>query len=225
MHGRSCGSRSPSGTRSLVGFVLRVDDGAEEGLKPIQGLVDCVPLIDDACFELCNWASSYYAAPIGLALKYALSLTTKIEKYRVVKTADPSLAHLNNLTLKKACAFTGRMRVLDYLNRSLVELTDIFTGKRLESRKRPVRAGACRATLFLGGVRERLAFYTALIAEELRHGRNVLMLLPDYQAAGAFFSRSLSESFPGAVFWYGSSLPEKRKAEDLLQGESRGRDA
>src|SRR5208337_2936995 len=119
----------------------------------------------------------------------------------------PSLVHLNNLTLKKACALTGRMRVLDYLNRSLVELADIFTGKTLENRKHLVQAGAYRATLFLGGVRERLAFYTALISEELRHGRNVLMHLPDYQAAGAFFSRPLSESFPGAVFWYGSSLP------------------
>ena len=47
--------------------------GTEEGLKAVQDLVDCVPLIDDACFELCNWASRYYAAPIGLALKYALS--------------------------------------------------------------------------------------------------------------------------------------------------------
>jgi len=214
--------RVPFRTHSLVGFVLRVDEGAEEGLKPIQDLVDCVPLIDDACFELCNWASAYYAAPIGLALKYALSLTTKIEKYRVVKTEDPSLVHLNNLTLKKACALTGRMRVLDYLNRSLMELADIFTGKTLENRQRPVRAGAYRATLFLGGVRERLAFYTALISEELRHGRNVLMLLPDYQAAGAFFSRTLSESFPGAVFWYGSSLPEKKKAETYFRARAEG---
>lgn len=104
--------RVPFGTRSLVGFVLRLDDGAEEGLKAIHELVDCAPLIDDTCFELCDWASRYYAAPIGVALKYALSLTTRTDKYRVVKTADPSLVHLNNLTLKKACAVTGRIRVL-----------------------------------------------------------------------------------------------------------------
>jgi primosomal protein N' (replication factor Y) len=214
--------RVPFGSRSLVGCVLRVDEGAEEGLKAIQDLVDCVPLIDDTCFELCNWASRYYAAPIGLALKYALSLTTRTDKYRVVKTEDPSLVHLNNLTLKKACAVTGRIRILDYLNRSFIELSDIFTGNRLESGKRPVRADAHRATLFLGGARERLAFYTALISEELSHGRNVLMLLPDYQAAGAFFSRSLTESFPGAVFWYGSSLPEKKKAETYFRARAEG---
>ncbi len=212
--------RVPFRTHSLVGFVLRVEDGPEEGLKPIQDLVDCVPLIDDACFELCTWASAYYAAPVGLVLKYALSLTTKTEKYRVVKTADPSCAHLNDLTLKKASALTGRVRVLDYLNRSLVELTDIFTGQRLENSKQPGRPAAHRATLFLGGVRERLAFYTALISEELRHGRSVLMLLPDYQISGAFFSRSLTESFPGAVFWYGSSLSEKKKAETYFRARA-----
>jgi primosomal protein N' len=214
--------RVPFRTHSLVGFVLRVDDGAEEGLKPIQDLLDCVPLIDGVCFELCNWASAYYAAPIGLALKYALSSVPKTEKYRVVKTEDPSLVHLNDLTLKKACAFTGKMRVLDYLNRSLLELADIFTGKTWEMKRQPVQAGAARATLFLGGVRERLAFYTSLISEELRHGRNVLMLLPDYQAAGAFFSLPLSERFPGAVFRYGSSLPEKRKAEAYFRARAEG---
>ena len=213
-------ARVPFGTRSLVGFVLRVDGAAGEGLKAVQDLVDCVPLIDDACFELCEWASRYYAAPIGLALKYALSLTTKTEKYRVVKTGEPSLAHLNGLTLKKACAVTGRMRVLHYLDRSLLELTDIFTGRTGEERS--VRAGEHRATLFLGGVTERLAFYTALISDALGQGRNVLMLLPDYQAAGAFFSRSLVKSFPGAVFWYGSSLPEKKKAEAYFRARGEG---
>ncbi len=214
--------RVPFGTRSLVGFVLRVGDGAEEGLRAIHDFVDAAPLIDDACFELCTWASRYYAAPIGLSLKYALSLTVRTDKYRVVKTSEPSLVHLNNLTLKKACAVTGRIRVLDYLNRSLLELADIFTGKKLERGRRPRPAGLHPATLFLGGVAERLAFYTALISEELSHGRNVLMLLPDYQAAGAFFSRALSESFPGAVFWYGSSLPEKKKAETYFRARAEG---
>jgi len=215
--------KAPFRTRCLAGFLLDVRDGPGEGLKPIQGLLDCVPLIDDACFELCKWASGYYATPLGLALKYALSLPSKIEKYRVLRTEEPSLIHLDNLTLKKACALTGRTRVLDYLNRSLAELTDIFTGKRAERRERPTgRDGGRRVALFLGGVEERLAFYASLISEELRHDRSVLMLLPDYQATGAFFFRSLSESFPGAVFWYGSSLPEKKKAEVYFRAGAEG---
>ena len=48
------------------------------------------------------------------------------------------------------------------------------------------------------------------------------MLLPDYHAAGAFFFRFLSESFPGAVFWYGSSLPEKKKAEAYFRAGAEG---
>ena len=143
----------PFRTRSLAGFVLDVHDGAEAGLKPIQGLIDCVPLLDDACFELCTWASSYYAAPLGLVLKYALSLPSKTEKYRVLRTEEPSCAHLDNLTLKKACAQTGRVRVLDCLNRSLAEITDSFTGKRAEGRERVcVQGGARRVALFVGGV-------------------------------------------------------------------------
>ena len=37
-----------------------------------------------------------------------------------------------------------------------------------------------------------------------------------------FSSAALSESFPGAVFWYGSSLPEKKKAETYFRARAEG---
>jgi len=214
----------PFRNRSLVGFVLDMEDGEEDGLKEVHGLVDCVPLIDEACFDLCRWASHHYVVPIGVTLKYALSSTISIEKYCLVKTSDPTLAHLSNLTLKKACALTGRVRVLDYLKKSLIDVADLFTGKALErvARPRPIGEETVRPTLFWAGVEERLDFYTSLIHGEISQGRSVLMLLPDYQAAGAFFSRSLSKSFPGSVFWYASSMPERGKAETYFGARAEG---
>jgi primosomal protein N' (replication factor Y) len=216
--------RVPFHNRSVVGYIIAMEDGEDAGLKDVQGLVDCVPLIDGACYDLCKWASLYYAVPIGLALKYALSSAISVEKYCLVRTSDPALAYLDGLTLKKACATTGRLRVLDYLNRSLIDLADPFTGKAMEraAAPGPASGSAPRPALFIAGVEERLDLYTSLIGEELDRGRSVLMLLPDYRASGAFFSRAFARSFPGAVFWYGSSAPGKRKAETYFRARAEG---
>jgi primosomal protein N' (replication factor Y) len=92
----------PFRNRSLVGFVLATGDGGEDGLKPVQGLVDYLPLIDETCLDLCTWASRHYVTPIGLVLRYALSTAIKMEKYCVVRTREPAVAHLNDLRLRKA---------------------------------------------------------------------------------------------------------------------------
>lgn len=212
----------PFHNRSAVGYIIDTEEREEEGLKGVRGFVDCVPLIDGACFALCRWASLYYAVPIGLALKYALSSAISVEKYCLIRTDDPGLAYLDGLTLKKACALTGTLRILDYLNRSLIDLADPFTGKTIERTAAPAPAAgsAPRPGLFMGSVEERLNLYTSLIADELGRGRSVLMLLPDYRAAGAFFSSALVKSFPGAVFWYGSSTPGKRKAETYFRARA-----
>jgi primosomal protein N' (replication factor Y) len=212
----------PFRDRSLVGFIMAIEEGKGDGLKPVHGLVDCLPLIDAVCFDLCTWASRYYAVPMGLVLKYALSSAINIEKYALVRTEDPSLSHLDNLTLRKACALTGKLRVLDYLGRSLMDLTDIFTGRPVQRDVPRARGGAYCATLYLGGAEERRTLYLSLIASELALGRNVLMLLPDYLFSGAFFCSSFLEHFPGAVSWYGSAVPEKRKAEAYFRARGEG---
>ena len=101
-------------------------------------------------------------------------------------------------------------------------MADPFTGGKVAGRTSPglQATGAARPTLFTGCVEERLNLYTSLIAEELGRGRSVLMLLPDYRAAGAYFYRSLVKSFPGAVFWYGSSAAGKRKAESYFRARA-----
>ena len=214
----------PFHNRSAVGYIIDLEDGDAGGLKSIQTLVDCVPLIDGACFELCKWASLYYAVPIGLVLKYALSSTISIEKYCVLRATDPALAHLDGLTLKKACTQTSRLRILEYLAGSQVELADPFTGGKVAGRTSPglQATGAARPTLFTGCVEERLNLYTSLIAEELGRGRSVLMLLPDYRAAGAYFYRSRWEASP-APFSGTAALRQASVRQRATSGRGRER--
>ncbi len=213
----------PFRNRSLTGFVMDVAEGEESGLKPVQELVDAIPLIDDACFRLCRWAADYYAAPIGLALKYALSSTVNLEKYCIVRTDHESFSGLNDLTFKKACEREGRETILGHLRRSEIRLHDVFTGKAIEpdeAESRPQVDG--RAKVFLGQAAHRRERYASLIAEHLNHGRNVLMLLPDYHNVGEYFYRFFLERFPGAVFWYRSAMPVKRKAETYFRARLEG---
>jgi len=212
----------PFNSRSLVGFVLDTQEGDEEGLKAVTDLVDCVPLIDDTCARLCLWASSHYVTPLGLTLKYALSSSIKMEKYCRVKAKDSSLSHLDGLPLAKAYDALGKETILDYFHRSLIAFCDAFTGREIEPENEKKSADSHRATLFLGAVEERMDLYLPLAADELEHGRNVLMLLPDHQLVGDFFYSSFAKRFAGAVFWFHSAMTEKRRAETFFRARSEG---
>jgi primosomal protein N' (replication factor Y) len=203
----------PFGSRSLVGFVVEVEDGEGEGLKPVSDLIDCFPLIDEACLALCRWSARYYLAPLGLALKYAPSSAIKIDRYCRIEALDPSVAALDGLTLKKACATSDKPRIFDYVRRSMVRLHDVFTDRPIEAYQPEGSAACAPPILYRAGVGERKEHYLSLIAGQLAEGRNVLMLLPDRHIVGDFFSRPLLERFPDAVLWYHSGMTEKKRAE------------
>jgi primosomal protein N' (replication factor Y) len=212
----------PFNNRLLIGFVVALSDGGDEdGLKPLQDLLDPVPLVDLACFQLCEWSSRHYVAPVGLALKYALTSAIKIEKYCVIRTDDPSQASLENLPLKKAYGVLGKEAVFDGLNRGTIRLYDIFTDTMVEHGRPEQQGSGYHPELRLGGVQDRLEYYIFLVSAELEQGRNVLMLLPDRYGVGDFFSRSLSKKWPGAVFWYGGSMSAKKKAEAYFKARNR----
>lgn len=212
--------RVPFNNRSLVGFMLSCEEGGEEGLKSVIELVDCVPLIDRACAELCLWASRHYVTPVGLALKYALSSAINIEKHCVVRTEDASLSFMDFVALKKAYARVGKEAVLEYLADSRIRLCDVFTGKSIDEERTRGRSGAFRASLFLASMEERRAYYTSLISEELGRGRNVLVLLPDREIVGERFYRAFLGSFPDAVLWFRSTMSEKKRAEAYFRARS-----
>jgi primosomal protein N' (replication factor Y) (superfamily II helicase) len=213
--------RVPFNNRSLVGFMLSCEEGAQDGLKTALELVDCIPLIDEACAELCLWASRHYVTPVGLALKYALSSAINVEKHCFLKTDDPSLSFLDTVLLKRAYTLFGKDVVLEHLDDCRVELCDVFTGKKVDEERTGGRAaGVYRASLFLGTTEERKAYYTSLISEELSRGHNVLMLLPDRDVVGEFFYRALLASFPGRVLWFRSTMTEKKRAEAYFRARS-----
>jgi primosomal protein N' (replication factor Y) (superfamily II helicase) len=212
----------PFNNRSLTAFVLDIEEAEEEGLKAVQDLVDCVPLIDDTCARLCQWASRHYVTPVGLTLKYALSSSIKIEKYCRVKAKDPSVSHLDDVLLGKAYGLAGKEPVLDYLNRSLITLCDVFTGREIESKDTVKHTDAHRTTLYLGQIEDRQGFYISVVAKELQQGRNVLVLVPDHQVVGDFFHRSFVKCFPDAVLWFHSRMTEKKRAETYFRARSEG---
>ena len=214
--------RVPFNNRSLVAFVLDKEEQDDEGLKAVQDLVDCVPLIDTTCARLCQWASSHYVTPIGLTLKYALSSSIKMEKYCNVKAKDPSVSFLDGVPLAKAYALAGKEPILDYLNRSLIALCDVFTGRELQVKGSGEPKVALRKTLYLGRIEDRRELYVSVVAGQLERQKNVLMLLPDHHVVGDFFYRSFAATFPGAVLWFHSTMTEKRRAETYFRARSEG---
>ncbi|HUJ68453.1 MAG TPA: hypothetical protein VLW86_02965 [Syntrophorhabdales bacterium] len=212
----------PFNRRSLLGFVLEEQDGDENGLKEVIDLVDCVPLIDDTCVALCQWAARHYVTPIGLTFKYALSSSMRIEKHCRVKAMDSSLSLLDGMPLAKAYEAVGKETILNYFHRCLVTFCDVFTGREIGARKAEKSAQGHRTTLYLGPVEERLDLYLSLAAGELEQGRNVLMLLPDHQLVGDYFYSTFAKRFAGAVFWFHSGMTEKRRAETFFRARSEG---
>ena len=75
------GERPPPGTRVLVPFRREerigwvVGDGAEgpvEGIKSVLAVLDEIPTASPDVIQLCRWMASYYAAPLGIAMRAAL---------------------------------------------------------------------------------------------------------------------------------------------------------
>ncbi|HKZ57889.1 MAG TPA: DEAD/DEAH box helicase family protein, partial [Thermodesulfovibrionales bacterium] len=72
----------PFGRQKVTGYIIDTSTtlpptlshkiGKKE-IKPIDSILDAVPLMDETILSLCRWASEYYLFPLGMALKTALS--------------------------------------------------------------------------------------------------------------------------------------------------------
>jgi len=211
----------PFGKRRVVGFVIAVDvTGAEEdALKEVEKLVDPIPLMNEAGYELCDWASRYYVAPIGLALKYALSSAISIEKYCEARFENGPPFPLGQ-PLKKVYALLGRPLVYEGLGQGTIQLCDVFTERTIEAAQPEDGGPGFSAEMRICGVHGRLEYYSTLISEQLQQGRNCLMLLPDRFGVGEFYYRELNKRFPGKVLWYSSSMGGKKRAEAYFRSRS-----
>ena len=66
----------PFGHRRVTGYLLEIGEGTEPGgdyaLKPVEEVLDPVPILDDAILELTRWAADYYLASWGEMIRTSL---------------------------------------------------------------------------------------------------------------------------------------------------------
>lgn len=83
--------RVPFGRQMRVGFVTRLDDGADEpGLKDVSEVVDATPLLPPDLLELTKWLADYYLCDWGEAIAAAVPAGLKPRgrpRYRLTDAA------------------------------------------------------------------------------------------------------------------------------------------
>jgi len=204
----------PFHNKTLTGFVAGFEEGIDPGFKEIIEVRDLFPLLTAPLADLVEWASRYYVAPLGVVLKYALPMNPHIERYLCVRSNARSSAALDNMPLGKVLKTTGKNALLQYLNEGSVTLFDTLTGSDfLPANAAETASAGEEKILYSGDIQNRLERYLRLVSANMEKGNNVLMLLPDYFSAGAYFYRILSETFKDRVVWYGSSIPLKKRME------------
>src|SRR5437868_5076794 len=63
----------PLGTRRAVGVVTELADASSYArLKPIAGVLDTKPLLDESLLRLCRWMAEYYLCTLSEALAAAM---------------------------------------------------------------------------------------------------------------------------------------------------------
>jgi primosomal protein N' (replication factor Y) (superfamily II helicase) len=213
----------PFRNRVLTGYVVGVDNGSDDALKEILGVVDIFPLFNESLASLSLWASHYYATPLGLILKYAVPLNLQVEQYLLVKSLCDSTSSLNGISLKKVLRSAGRDTVLNLYHKREIAFYDVFTGKAFTSLvQEPGRIQKHDKILYLGSIDDRMEHYLMLISRHIAGGGNVLMLLPDYHASGRYFYKVLAEKFKCNVSWYGSPGKAKARMEIYFKARSDG---
>ena len=75
--------RIPLGGRKVRGFVVSIEQGSSEGLKPIRGRSGKVDLFDPLLLQTLRWAAQHYVAPLSVMLR---------------RSAPPNLARVTKRT-------------------------------------------------------------------------------------------------------------------------------
>ncbi len=71
----------PFSGQRLMGVVVRVhSEPLPEGVeaKPVQTVMDVVPLLDSGQMELARWIAQYYCAPVGEVIRTMLPLSAEV---------------------------------------------------------------------------------------------------------------------------------------------------
>ena len=81
----------PFSGQRLMGVVLRVHSdapAAEIIVKPVQQVLDDVPLLPDELMRLAEWIAQYYVAPLGEVLRGMLPLQAEVKRTLLYRIAD-----------------------------------------------------------------------------------------------------------------------------------------
>jgi primosomal protein N' (replication factor Y) (superfamily II helicase) len=211
----------PFHNRTLTGFVVSVEEKDDTGLKAISDIIDIFPLIDDRIIRLCEWASRYYITPIGMVLKSALPQTLKIENYTSIRSLASCTSALDGISLKKAYKNPGKDAIIQSFQDGFIEFRDGFTGHIFAPpRKTCGTDGVFEKKLYIGDIESRLTYYITCISELINEGKNVLMLLPDYNSAGRFYHKAFTEKFKNNVIWYGSAVKTKTRMDAYFKARN-----
>lgn len=102
----------PFGSRSVIGIVIGIakeTDHERDKLKPIQEVVDTLPVVEERLLDLFSWAADYYQYPLGDALLSTLpallrkgqSIPDNLENYWQLSTLGKGLAENSLCRAKK----------------------------------------------------------------------------------------------------------------------------
>lgn len=77
---------APFGKRTLTGFIVSVSKttSVKDGIKPIQEVIDEIPVVDETNLKFYQWLSDYYLCSLGEALKLSVPHGTEVESKRMI---------------------------------------------------------------------------------------------------------------------------------------------
>ncbi|MBP1748357.1 MAG: priA, partial [Deltaproteobacteria bacterium] len=190
--------RVPFRQRDAAGIVAGIREGDGTGLKSIIEPLEFVPLVDAELAALSDWASSFYLTPKGLVMKYVLPPLRDIERYLVVEATGEGPSEIVGAPLSKMIKRSGRPRIMQLFRQDLLGLRDDITHNKW------------------------LEWYVSLISRHIDNNGNILFLLPDYYAAGAYFTQKMKAIYGDRVLWFSSGVSVKQRMETYFRARHEG---
>lgn len=217
--------RVPFRQRDATGIVTAIREGDGTGLKAILEPLEFFPLVDPELAALADWASSFYLTPKGLVMKYALPPLRDIERYLVVETTGEGPSAAGSALLNKTIKRLGRLRLVQLFRQGSISLRDDITHRKFTAAHPmagPSGDNQTERTVFIDSVGHRLERYITLIGKHIDDNGNILFLLPDHYAAGAYFTEKMKAIYGDRVLWFSSGVPVKQRMETYFRARQEG---
>jgi primosomal protein N' (replication factor Y) len=192
---KGCRVVVPFRKRAVEGFVVRLRKEAPRDIEvhAVTDVIDAAPLLRPEIFELCNWISDYYVAPLGEVLRSALppGITAKHVDRTIGAVWDRPNAHsspLQSLTADQSRA-----------------LETIIEGNGF----RPI---------LLHGVTGsgKTEVYMRAAGDLLSQGKTSLILVPEIGLTPQLTDR-FAERFPAQTAVIHSSLTKRQRIDEWLR--------